>query len=113
LEELAPVRPDKLAAPLGDLRGWGAGKRAPPPRRRHWGRPRRPAPPRRFPAGGNEAPGRAGGTHGMRADLPEAARERLTRRQSKLPDLMVIEPLNEWRCTACGGAGGGVFVGGA
>jgi hypothetical protein len=46
----------------------------------------------------------------MRADLPEAARERLTRRQSKLPDLMVIEPLNEWSCTACGGSGWLLFM---
>jgi hypothetical protein len=66
--------------------------------------------PLRFTADGNEATERAWGTHWMRADPPEAARERLTRRRSKLPDLMVIEPLNEWSCTACDGSGWLLFM---
>ena len=65
--------------------------------------------PLRFTADGDQATERAWRTHWMRADLPEATRERLTRRQSKPPDLVVIEPLDEWRCTACGGSGR-VFV---
>ena len=109
LEELAPVRPDKLAAALEHLRGWAAGKALAPSEVAYVGatRDRRPL---RFTADGNEATERAWGTHWMRADLPEAARERLTRRQSKLPDLMVIEPLNEWSCTACDGSGWLLFM---
>ena len=68
--------------------------------------------PLRFTADGNEATERAWRTHWIRADLPEAARERLTQRQSKPPDLTVIEPLNEWSCTACGGSGWLLFMGG-
>jgi hypothetical protein len=105
LEELAPVRPDKLAAALEYLRGWAAGKALAPSEVAYVGatRDRRPL---RFTADGNEATERAWGTHWMRADLPEAARERLTRRQSKLPDLMVIEPLNDRTYAVRVGRGG-------
>jgi len=53
---------------------------------------------------------RAWRTHWTRPDLPAAARERLTHRQSKPPDLVVIEPLNEWTCTGCGGSGSYLFM---
>ena len=104
LEQLAPVRPDKLAAALEYLRGWAAGNGLAPSEVAYVAatRDRRPL---RFTADGDQATERAWRIHWMRADLPEAARERLTRRQSKPPDLVVIEPLNEWRCTACGGSG--------
>ena len=61
--------------------------------------------PLRFTADGDQATELAWRTHWMRADLPAAARERLTGGRSKPPDLVVIEPLNEWSCTACGGSG--------
>ena len=32
-------------------------------------------------------------------------RDRLTERQSQASDLVVIEPLNEFTCTGCGGPG--------
>jgi hypothetical protein len=34
----------------------------------------------------------------------------LTRRQSKPPDLVVMEPLREWTCTGCGGTGSYLFM---
>jgi hypothetical protein len=104
LEHLAPVRPDKLAAALEHLRGWAAGNGLAPSEVAYVAatRDRRPL---RFTADGDQATERAWRTHWMRADLPEAARERLTRQHSKPPDLVVIEPLNEWSCTACGGSG--------
>jgi hypothetical protein len=104
LEHLAPVRPDKLATALEHLRGWAAGNGLAPSEVAYVAatRDRRPL---HFTADGDQATERAWRTHWMRADLPEAARERLTGRQSKPPDLVVIEPLNEWSCTACGGSG--------
>ena len=109
LEQLAPVRPDKLAAALEHLRGWAAGNGLATSEVAYVAatRDQRPL---RFTADGDQATERAWRTHWMRADLPEAARERLTRRQSKPPDLVVIEPLNEWRCTACGGSGWVLFM---
>jgi len=40
-------------------------------------------------------------THWVAADLPERARER----QSRPPELVVIEPLNDWTCAGCAGNG--------
>src|SRR5213076_3136637 len=38
----------------------------------------------------------------MPADLPEPQRERLTARQSKPPDLVVVLPLKTFTCVGCG-----------
>ena len=99
----------ELAAALEHLRGWAAGNGLATSEVAYVAatRDQRPL---RFTADGDQATERAWRTHWMRADLPEAARERLTRRQSKPPDLVVIEPLNEWRCTACGGSGWVLFM---
>ncbi len=64
----------------------------------------------RFTAAGDAAAERAWRTHWTRPDLPDAARQRLTRRHSKAPDLVVIEPLREWTCTSCGGSGRYLFI---
>jgi hypothetical protein len=37
--------------------------------------------------------------------LSEAKRQRLTERQSRPPDLVVINALNDWVCTECSGSG--------
>jgi hypothetical protein len=41
-------------------------------------------------------------THWMPADLPERQRERLAARQSKPPDLVVVQPLKPFTCAGCG-----------
>ena len=112
LEHLAPVRSDQLAAALEHLRGWAADNELAPSEVAYVAatRDRRPL---RFTADGDQATELAWRTHWMRADLPAAARERLTRRQSKPTDLVVIEPFNEWSCTACGGSGWLLFMEGA
>jgi hypothetical protein len=104
LEQVAPVRPDKLAAALEVLRGWAADKglRASEVAYVAATRDRRPL---RFTTAGDQAAERAWRTHWTRPDLSDAARKRLTQRQSRAPDLVVIEPLNEWTCTNCGGSG--------
>jgi hypothetical protein len=109
LEQLAAVRSDQLAAALEHLRGWAAGNGLVPSEVAYVAatRDRRPL---RFTAHGDQATERAWRTHWLRAELPAAARERLTRRQSKPPDLVVIEPLHEWSCTACGGSGWLLFM---
>lgn len=40
-------------------------------------------------------------------------RTRLGERQSRPPDLVVISPLNDWTCTACGGTGSLLMMEGA
>jgi hypothetical protein len=109
LEQLLSVHPDKLAAALEHLRGWAADKELKPNEVAYMAatRDQRPL---RFTADGDQATERAWRTHWTRPELPEATRERLARRHSKAPDLVVIEPLNEWTCTGCGGSGWLLFM---
>jgi len=109
LEGAAAVPSDRLATALEHLRRWAARKGLTPNEVAYVAatRDRRPL---RFTADGDRAAERAWRTHWTRPDLPAAARERLTHRQSKPPDLVVIEPLNEWTCTGCGGSGSYLFM---
>lgn len=60
----------------------------------------------RFSKSGNPDVERAYRTHWASPRLSERDRERLAERQSKPPDLVVISPLSDWTCGACGGTGG-------
>jgi hypothetical protein len=109
LERVAAVGPDKLAAALEHLATWAERKGL---QRREVAdvaatRDRRTL---RYTAGGAPDVERAYRTHWIRADLSGAQRERLTRRLSQAPDLVVIQPLEEWACTACGDTGPFLFM---
>jgi hypothetical protein len=60
----------------------------------------------RFSENGDPAVERAYRTHWLSSELSAAARERLAQRQTRPPELVVIAPLKDWTCTACGGTGG-------
>ena len=109
LEGVAQVTPEKLSAALKHLRRWATGKGLTPSEVEYLAatRDRRPL---RFTADGEQATERAWRTVWTSADLSRAARERMVRRQSKPPDLVVIEPLNQWNCTGCGGSGWLLFM---
>lgn len=59
----------------------------------------------RFSENRDPAVERAYRTHWLSSELSAAARERLAQRQSRPPELVVIAPLKDWTCTACGGTG--------
>jgi hypothetical protein len=109
LEQLAPVSPDKLAAALQHLRRWAADTGLVPSEVTYLAatRDRRAL---RFTADGDKATERAWRTHWTRSDLSGAARQREIKAQSKAPDLVVIEPLNQWTCAGCGGSGSLLFM---
>ena len=44
-------------------------------------------------------------THWVSPKLSERKPERLAERQSRPPDLVVVSPVREWTCSACGGTG--------
>lgn len=58
--------------------------------------------PLRFTAAGDPVLELTYRTHWMPADLPERQRDRLTARQSKPPDLVVVQPLASFTCVSCG-----------
>ena len=60
----------------------------------------------RFSKSGEPDLERAYRTHWVSPELSARKRERLAERQSRAPELVVISPIKDWTCTACGGTGG-------
>ena len=62
--------------------------------------------PLRFSKSGNPTIERLYRTHWISDELSERKRERLVVKASRVPELVVIQPLNDtWRCHQCGGTG--------
>jgi hypothetical protein len=59
----------------------------------------------RFSKSGSANIERAYRTHWVSPRLPERQRERVVERQNKPRDLVVIWPISDWTCSACGGTG--------
>ncbi|MBU2669878.1 DUF2293 domain-containing protein [Actinoplanes bogorensis] len=101
LEAVAAVRPDRLADALEVFHRWVAGRglRASAVDYVAATRDRRPL---QFTAEGGDALEAAYRTHWTPADLTEQQRERMTARQSKAPDLVVLIALRDFTCASCG-----------
>jgi hypothetical protein len=109
IEQVAAVRPDRLATALELLRRWAERKGLEPSEVAYVARTRdRRA--LRFSADGDAEVERAYRTHWISPELSEAKRERLTQRQSRAPDLVVIWALKDWACVNCGGTGSFLFM---
>jgi hypothetical protein len=101
LEAVAAVSADRLADALEIFHRWveGRGLR---PSEVEYPAATRDRQPLRFTAAGDPGQELTYRTHWMPADLPEPQRERLTARQSKPPDLVVVLPLKAFTCVSCG-----------
>jgi hypothetical protein len=101
LEAVAAVSADRIADALEVFHRWVAGQGLRPSEIEYPAatRDRRPL---RFTAAGDPELELAYRTHWMPADLPERQRERLTAKQSKPPDLVVVQPLKSFTCAGCG-----------
>jgi hypothetical protein len=105
LDEHLSVHPDKQAAALACLQRWARLNGLEPSETDYvaGSRDRRSL---RFTSDGTPAIELLFRTHWISPELSAAERERLTQRQSKAPDLVVVMPLKEWTCASCGGSGG-------
>jgi hypothetical protein len=105
LERAMTVTPTKLATALRVLDRWARSRRLVPSETSYVARTadRRRL---RFSASGDPAIERGYRTHWVSPELSARERERLEERQSRAPDLVVIAPINDWTCAACGGTGG-------
>ena len=101
LEAVAAVAADRLADALEVFHRW-VDSRGLRPSEVEYLAATRDRQPLRFTAGGDPVLELAYRTHWMPADLPERQRERLTARQSKPPDLVVVLPLDTFTCAGCG-----------
>jgi hypothetical protein len=104
LPPLVALRREKLDAAMDALSGW-AQERGLVPTEIDYVSATRDRRPLRF-VGRDEATERAFRTHWVRPDLTQKQRERVVERQSRPPELVVIEPIREWMCAECGGTGG-------
>jgi hypothetical protein len=63
-----------------------------------------------FVSAGDEATEARFRTHWMSPELSETRRAKLVERQSKPPDLVVVQPANEFVCAECGQPGGSLLM---
>lgn len=105
LERVVQVNLHKLSAAMRLFRAWCTSRGLTPSGTMYVARTpdRRPL---RFSVSGDAAIERAYRTHWVSPELSEAKRRRLSERQSRPPDLIVVWPLKEWTCVGCSGTGG-------
>ena len=104
LERVTQANLAKLSAAMKILRTWATGQGLVPSETVYVARTRdRRA--LRFSKSGNPDIERAYRTHWVSPALSEAKRRRLTERQSRPADLVVVMPLKDWTCAECSGAG--------
>ncbi|GGN80354.1 hypothetical protein GCM10010112_55820 [Actinoplanes lobatus] len=101
LESVAAVSADRLTDALEIFHRW-VESRGLRPSEVDYPSATRDRRPLRFTATADPARERAYRTHWMPADLPERQRERLTARQSRPPDLVVMLPVRDFTCASCG-----------
>jgi hypothetical protein len=104
LEAAVSVDPAKVTAAMGILDGWSRGRGLHPSETAYVARTRGRRP-LRFSESGDRDVERAYRTHWFSPELSERERSRLAERQSRAPDLVVISPVKDWTCAACGGSG--------
>jgi hypothetical protein len=109
LEAVAAVSADRIADVLEIFHRW-AGSRDLRPGEVDYPAATRDRRPLLFTASGDPVRERAFRTHWMPADLPEQQRERLTTRQSKPPDLVVMQAVKPFTCAACARTDAGLLM---
>ncbi|GIE98128.1 DUF2293 domain-containing protein [Paractinoplanes rishiriensis] len=109
LEAVAVVSADRLVDALEVFHRWvqGRGLRASEVEYVAATRDRRPL---RFTATGPDEAEKAYRIHWTPAELTEAQRERMTTRQSRPPDLVVVLASRPFTCAGCGQAGGDMLM---
>ncbi|HEY1382899.1 MAG TPA: hypothetical protein VGF43_04755 [Dongiaceae bacterium] len=105
LEQAIQTKPERIAEALGLLRSWAADKGlvaslidyvVRTPQRQDL----------RFSRSGSPALEEHYRTHWVSGELSRAKRAHLAEKASRVPELVVVQPLNrEWKCHRCGGGG--------
>ena len=109
LERGVQVNLHKLSTAMGVLRRW-ARERGLRPSETDYVARTRDRRRLRFSVSDQAAIEAAYRTHWVSPQLSEAKRRRLAERQSKAPDLVVIDALGDWSCTECSGSGDLLFM---
>lgn len=109
LEKLIQVEPEKIAMALEMLRRWATARGLEPSEAEYLARARNPAP-LRFTADAEPAIERAFRTHWLSPELTSHERARLSERQNRRPELVVVQPLKDFTCSICGAVSGDLLL---
>jgi hypothetical protein len=109
LEQLVQVGPEKIAVAIESLRDWAIARGLVRSEVEYLARSRTRQP-LRFSALGDEAIERAFRTHWLSPELSERERARLSERQTRAPELVVVWPLKDFNCSICGTEGSGLLI---
>jgi hypothetical protein len=109
LETIAAVTAERLADALEIFRRW-VDSRGLRPTEIDYVAATRDRRPLRFTAAGDPEREAVYRTHWLAADLTDSQRERLTTRQSKPPDLVVVLPVKAFTCTGCATTDDGMLI---
>jgi hypothetical protein len=109
LEQLVQVGPEKIAVAIESLRDWAIARGLVPSETEYLARSRTRQP-LRFSVLGDEAIERAFRTHWLSPELSERERARLSERQTRAPELVVVWPLTDFNCSICGAEGSGLLI---
>jgi hypothetical protein len=109
LDEVLPVARQKQDDLLGSLEHWAVGKGLKQSEASYIAatRDRREL---RFTTDGTAGAERAWRAQWISPDLTGKQSERVTRKQSAQPDLVVIQPVKDFTCAECGEDGGGLLI---
>jgi hypothetical protein len=99
------VHPTKLSTAIRILGCWAQGRGLVPSETGYVSRTRDRRR-LRFSESGDPDVERAYRTHWVSPELSAGGRERMAERHSRPPELVVISPIKDWTCTACGGSCG-------
>jgi hypothetical protein len=105
LERVVQAGLGNISTAMGLFRRWAEARDLKPSETGYAARSRGRSP-LRFSKSGDPSIEQAYRTHWVSPELSEQKRAQLVERQSKPPDLVVITPVKEWTCSACGGTGG-------
>jgi hypothetical protein len=109
LEDVVFIDAQRISIAIGLLHTW-ASERGLQPSEQPYRTASRTARELRFSASGDPELERAYKTHWLSADMSEAQRARLSARESRRADLVVIEPLKNYTCSVCGAEGDGPLI---
>ncbi len=104
LERAVTANLSKVSSAMGHFQRWAANRGLRPSETAYVARTRDRRP-LRFSKSGKPPIELAYRTHWVSPDLSDRKRERLAERQSRPPDLVVVSPVRNWTCSACGGTG--------
>ena len=109
LEDVVFIEPSRIATAIGLLQTWASERGLEPSERPYPAGSRTPRE-LRFSAADDPELERAYKTHWLSPDFSEAQRARVTEREARRPELVVIEPLKEFTCSVCGAERTGLLI---